>query len=288
MDTISLYEDDYVWILQTIAQGAEDGAYIEDIDDVSSSFGGNIALHVLDDSKTVLQRRIDVLQKIYQHTHAAHIFWLNQVHKNDCVRYTHLGALTCADAVISDKRGALAIVTADCVPIALFSQHGALTACIHAGWQGLCQGVIANTCQQLHSMQRTKNAPIYAVIGACISQKYYEMPKSLAQKIVKTSMHHGFIADNKNTYYVDGMVDDCVASSNAHNANNEAINRTEPKVHFDLFALACAQLKKQGAIIINDTAPCTYADTRFFSHRRITHKQKPTTGRTALLIVKKC
>ncbi|HLI57546.1 MAG TPA: laccase domain-containing protein, partial [Actinomycetota bacterium] len=46
-----------------------------------------------------------------------------------------------ADAVVTTERGMpVAILTADCVPIAIAGEG--VVAAVHAGWRGLCRGVV--------------------------------------------------------------------------------------------------------------------------------------------------
>ncbi len=49
-----------------------------------------------------------------------------------------------ADAVVSDVAGlAVAVVTADCVPLLVADRDGSIVAAIHAGWRGLAGGIVA-------------------------------------------------------------------------------------------------------------------------------------------------
>jgi YfiH family protein len=49
-----------------------------------------------------------------------------------------------ADVIVCDRPGvAVGVVTADCVPILLASADGRSVAAVHAGWRGLCAGVVA-------------------------------------------------------------------------------------------------------------------------------------------------
>ena len=44
---------------------------------------------------------------------------------------------------------ALAVGTADCVPILACAQDGSAVAAIHAGWRGLSAGIVAETVRRL-------------------------------------------------------------------------------------------------------------------------------------------
>ena len=81
----------------------------------------NLGLHVGDDSMQVHQNRAHLLQSL-QHYHPAlqSVHWLNQIHGNDIYQVTDkIGAAAIsADAHITRLPNvALAIMTADCVPV---------------------------------------------------------------------------------------------------------------------------------------------------------------------------
>jgi YfiH family protein len=113
----------------------------------------------------VEQRRRQVLDRPWS--------WLRQVHGADIVRVDDgpVEGLS-ADALISHgaHRGALAIFTADCGPVALASPEG-LFGAVHAGWKGLRAGVV----QAAVSALRDAGAgDLTAVIGPCIHPECYE------------------------------------------------------------------------------------------------------------------
>jgi polyphenol oxidase len=75
-----------------------------------------------------------------------------------------------ADAAVTVCSGAaLAVLTADCAPIALGSEEGVL-AVTHAGWRGLRAGVIEATVQAMRRLGATR---VEAVVGPCIHSCCY-------------------------------------------------------------------------------------------------------------------
>jgi polyphenol oxidase len=80
-----------------------------------------------------------------------------------------------ADAMVTKERGlALAILTADCVPI-LFADAGAgVIGAAHAGWRGAISGVIESTLQAMEELGAARKR-IAAAIGPCIWQTSYEV-----------------------------------------------------------------------------------------------------------------
>ena len=99
--------------------------------------------------------------------------WLRQVHGNHVVRAGPgpLGSGSRADAAVTDQAGcALAVLVADCAPVALASDEG-VTAVAHVGWAGLVAGVVAAT---VDAMRSTGATTIRSVLGPCIHPGCYE------------------------------------------------------------------------------------------------------------------
>lgn len=97
---------------------------------------------------------------------------LHQVHGARVVAVERPGAGTgeAADAAVTAAAGAvLAVMTADCAPVAMASPEG-LIGVAHAGWKGLRAGVVEATVQ---SMRRLGATRIEAVIGPCIQPCCY-------------------------------------------------------------------------------------------------------------------
>lgn len=164
--------------------------------------------------------------------------WLKQVHST---RVIHLGQWREgieADAAWTDRAGqVLAIQTADCLPVLLADRHARLVAAAHAGWRGLCEGVLPRLIRAL---------PVAAVdlrawIGPGIDQAAFEVGPEVRAAFLTT-------APDLAPYFVPGRADRWQA---------------------DLKAIAAAQLAGCGVGAVQDCGLCTYADPeRFFSYRR--------------------
>ncbi|QPG06609.1 peptidoglycan editing factor PgeF [Salinimonas marina] len=204
--------------------------------------GLNVGMHVNDDPEAVAANRALLPE-------AQRIAWLEQVHKNRCVRLPAESRQ--ADASTSCNRlWWCAVMTADCVPVLLCDRQGSEVAAIHAGWQGLEQQVIARTVTEL----RAQPADVMAWVGPAICQQHYQVDANLAARFE----------------YVDGaVVPDTIAG----------------KFLLDLPAVAQHQLKKAGINAIYHSRLCTYADpNRFYSHRFAQHQQALPTGRMVSVI----
>lgn len=81
------------------------------------------------------------------------------------------GAGEAADAAVTTTNGAaLAVLTADCAPVALASPERILGV-VHAGWRGLRAGVVESSVQAMRRLGATR---VEAVIGPCIHSCCYE------------------------------------------------------------------------------------------------------------------
>lgn len=108
----------------------------------------NFGHHVGDDPKAVSENR-QRLSRISQ----TELIWLDQVHGTHVtVHMSGLGdkAECRADAILTDQlgRGCL-VMTADCLPLLIARPDHHQVAAVHAGWRGLCDGVIEAALDRL-------------------------------------------------------------------------------------------------------------------------------------------
>lgn len=103
--------------------------------------------------------------------------WLRQVHGAGVVVVRapgeHAGAV--ADAAVTRTPGcAIAVLTADCAPVALVGEGG-VVGVAHAGWRGLVAGVIWRTVEAMAALGAGR---ISATVGPCIHPECYEFGPS--------------------------------------------------------------------------------------------------------------
>lgn len=256
-----LYQNDNVLVVQTQAGHFDKFAK----DDIYGEF--NMGLHVGDCPKRVLSNRAKLLSALNRLSDdkVQSIHWLNQVHSDIVLDIDDSQASTTpqtADALMTCQSGqALAIMTADCVPIAVFG--GGVVACIHAGWQGLTNGIIQRTLDNF-----PVNTSLTAVMGACISQVNYEIDKTLARRIVdQVQLHH--LVDMTGSELYQAIIQD----------------KENDKCLIDIVKLAKLQLEKSSVAVMIDDVPCSYAAANLYSYRAQTHAKKSATGRMATVIV---
>ncbi|MDQ6613255.1 MAG: polyphenol oxidase family protein [Actinomycetota bacterium] len=98
--------------------------------------------------------------------------WLTQVHGAGVAVVDGPGgsAGVAADAAVSAAPGvALAVITADCAPVAFASPEGVIGVA-HAGWRGLVGGVIEETVLAMRGLGARS---VLAALGPCIHPECY-------------------------------------------------------------------------------------------------------------------
>lgn len=298
-----LAHTDEILIVQTNA-GTELATSNDKQSGQTNSYGRfNLGLHVNDDPAQVLNNRAQLLRAINDYLAKQNkpstveaIYWLSQVHSNQviCIEDSYLDNLSlvpaAADALVSAQSGqALAIMTADCVPIVIYDPSSRQVAAIHAGWQGLANGVVFETYNELMNLNSPSAdslspnlddaKPLQAWIGACISQACYEVSSEVVDKLLFGCEKMGMSAEEVRSQIV---------------AEHEDPN----KAWLDLPKLAQLQLNQLGiqvekpSSLFDDESKaspalaCSYESSEYYSYRRKTHLGEGNTGRMALLVVK--
>lgn len=108
--------------------------------------------------------------------------WIRQVHGDVVVRVDSPGggAGAQADALVTSQPGcALAVLTADCAPVALASAEG-VVGVAHAGWAGVAAGVLQQTVKEMRSLGA---GDVQALIGPCIHRECYEFGPSDLERL---------------------------------------------------------------------------------------------------------
>jgi YfiH family protein len=125
-------------------------------------------MHVGDDPKLVAHNRL-LLKQILPSTPA----WLNQVQGTKVVKAEEIqGNPVEADAAVTRKSGVVPVIlTADCLPVLFCDRAGTVVAAAHAGWRGLCDGVLENTLAAMECSPQD----IYAWLGPAIGPTAFEV-----------------------------------------------------------------------------------------------------------------
>ena len=168
-----------------------------------------------------------------------HVVWMNQVHGDrvEVVAGPRTDPVDDTDALVTTTpRLALAVVTADCVPVLLGDSRAGVVAGVHAGRVGAADGVVLRTVEAMLA-QGAHIADISVLLGPAVSGANYEVPAKTA-------------AD----------VEARLPGSRTRTA------RGTPGL--DLRAGIARQLIGAGIKSIDADPRCTVADPNLFSHRR--------------------
>lgn len=201
----------------------------------------NLGDHVGDDPQAVAANREQLLASCQG---LREIQWLQQVHGTElCHVGTRAGEPAAADGAITSACGiACAVLTADCVPVVLCDQHGRQVAALHAGWRGLCAGIIARAVTAFDAPA----AELIAWIGPAISAAHFEVGAEVRDQFLRemalpaADIESAFVPAARRGHYMA-----------------------------DLAGLARSQLQALGVASVSGGNLCTYADDqRFYSYRR--------------------
>ena len=164
--------------------------------------------------------------------------WLRQVHGIGAVDAANTSGGTAADASYTRKENTVCVVmAADCMPVLLAHDGGDVVAVAHAGWRGLCAGVIEATIAAMDAPAGS----LLAWLGPAIGPRAYE------------------VGEEVRSAFVDR---DARAAA--------AFQPTRPG-HWtlDLYAVATQRLAAQGVTRVSGGGFCTASDpARFYSFRR--------------------
>jgi YfiH family protein len=126
-----------------------------------------------------------------------------------------------ADIESYEKNIALAVMTADCLPVLLRSIDGDVVAAVHCGWKGLASNVLENTILAMNC-ERNK---IMAWLGPCIGEKCFEVGKEVKQIFEDKNLALGqFFKQTDEVHYLADLK--CIAKFilNQLNVYNVSVN----------------------------------------------------------------
>lgn len=208
----------------------------------------NLGMHVDDDARHVEVNRQRVADQLA--LDASSFGWLSQVHGTDLATLPADG-VPVADASTTETPGQVcAILTADCLPVLFCDRAGTRVAAAHAGWRGLCNGVLENVVAAFGGSA----GDVMVWLGPAIGPRHFE---------VGPEVREAFIG----------------REPQAAGAFSE--NGARPG-HFmaDIYSLARQRLESAGVDAVFGEPLCTVSDSqRFFSYRR-----DGQTGRMATMI----
>ncbi|NRD72551.1 peptidoglycan editing factor PgeF [Shewanella sp. VB17] len=206
----------------------------------------NLGLHVGDTEKDVLTNRALVQERLNIPVSPA---WLNQIHGTNVVKADN-GIVHNADGSYTDSREQVCVVmTADCLPILLCDQLGRQVAAVHAGWKGLCDGIIEVALKKF----KVKNDKLIAYLGPAIGPEQFEVGAEVRELFL--SRHaEAKVYFTKRPVPLSSQMSDC---------------KNDDKYFADLQGLAILRLKLAGVTEIYQSDMCTFNHPDdYFSYRR--------------------
>lgn len=164
--------------------------------------------------------------------------WLRQAHGTNVVIASPTPVRAEADAAITRDTGVVcAVLTADCLPVVIAADDGAEVAAAHAGWRGLCAGILEETVAAMN----TAPERLLAWFGPAISKPAFEVGSEVREQFL----------DRDN------------AAADFFSQNERG------RWQADLYGLARLHLKSCGVTQVFGGGLCTHAaKDRFFSYRR--------------------
>lgn len=207
----------------------------------------NLGGHVTDDPERVEQNRRKLASCVGIPLSA--FSFMNQVHGTEIAELPRKSPVQ-ADGCVTSAAGVPCLVmTADCLPVLLCNKDGSRVGAAHAGWRGLCIGVLEQAVARFEDP-----ADVMAWLGPAIGPGQFE---------VGSEVREAFIEKDDEA--------------------REAFIPSSTPGHFmaDIYQLARQRLASAGVSQIYGGHWCTFSEPdRFFSYRR-----DGVTGRMASLIV---
>ncbi len=165
--------------------------------------------------------------------------WLHQVHGTNVLDLPASAAAdTPADGAVCIRSDAVcAVQVADCMPVLFADRAGTVVGAAHAGWRGLCAGILESTVHKMGA----QTAHLLTWLGPAIGPDHFE---------VGDEVRAAFFAEDPGA--------DAAFVANARG-----------RWQCDLYALARRRLARLGITAVYGGGWSTWADARrFFSFRR--------------------
>lgn len=212
--------------------------------------GLNLGLHVQDNAALVLKNRALLSERL---TLANPLCWLTQTHSTQLLKIgkNTLSGIVADAAWTPHKKQACVVMTADCLPVLVTDKQGSFVAAIHAGWRGLCDGIIEKSISAICSELNITSNNLLVWLGPCIGKKAFAVGDEVRAQ---------FIAENALAVY--------------------AFTPNQDRWLADLHQLARLRLAPFKVAEITASEHCTYSEPDlFYSYRR-----DGETGRLASVI----
>jgi YfiH family protein len=197
----------------------------------------NLGDHVGDDPADVAANRERVARELG--VPGERLVWMNQVHgaRVAVVDGPQEGPVAGTDALVTATSGlVLCVVVADCVPVLLADPVAGVVAAVHAGREGVRQGVVPATLSAMASLG-ARARHVSALLGPAVCGDCYEVPGEMQAEVARV-------------------------------APAAAVRTRKGAPGLDLRAGVADGLRRAGIPEVVQDPRCTVEDPHLFSHRR--------------------
>lgn len=208
----------------------------------------NLGDHVGDDPDAVRRNRLRLAEEIG--VDPARMVWMEQIHSRNVTRVDDPVAepVPATDALVTTTKNlALAVLSADCVPLLLSDEEAGVVAAVHAGRVGARIGIVPRVLEEM-KRAGAEISRIGGFLGPAASGRHYEVPADMQADVEK---------------HLPGSATQTVKGTPG----------------LDLRAGIRRQLLAAGVPAVAEDPRCTIEDAALFSHRR-----GAPTGRLASVI----
>ena len=197
----------------------------------------NLGDHVGDDPADVAANRERLARELRVDPGA--LVWMQQVHGTGVavVEGPQTGPPPAVDALVTATPGlVLCVLVADCVPVLLADPVAGVVAAVHAGREGVRQGVVTAALGAMVELG-ARPADVQALLGPAVCGLDYEVPRAMQVQVARV-------------------------------ARDAAVRSRTGTPALDLRAGLTQVLRAAGVTQVVQDPRCTVEDRRLFSHRR--------------------
>ena len=197
----------------------------------------NLAGHVGDDPADVAANRARLAREL--HVEPGALVWMDQVHGAAVavVDGPQTGPPPQVDALVTATPGlVLCVLVADCVPVLLADPVTGVVAAVHAGREGVRQGVVTAALAAMTGLG-SRPGDVQALLGPAVCGADYEVPRAMQVQVARV-------------------------------AADAAVTSRTGTPALDLRAGLTQVLRRAGVGQVVQDPRCTVEDRRLFSHRR--------------------
>ncbi|GEM_PF-5755142 len=132
------------------------------------------------------QLRITITKR--EHTEELQLFSLKQTHSDDIFHLTSkndIGGYFEGDAIVTELKYPIAVRTADCLPIFIYSDRGDFVSVVHSGWRGTAKKILEKSVNFISHKFKTSIEELNFIFGVSICHKCYQVGEDMKAQFIK-------------------------------------------------------------------------------------------------------